>query len=118
MVPIQGQWTVLDWIQALECPALLVVGSYLGTISHTLSAVAVLEARKIPLLGIVISEAALSDVSVLETYESLQELLPTYPLYLLSKDENIRKSCINSLYMILLQYLLSHTMAPLSVTIV
>ena len=30
--------TVLDWMAALEIPLLLVVGGYLGTISHTLTA--------------------------------------------------------------------------------
>lgn len=117
MVPIQGQWTVLDWIQALTCPALLVVGSYLGTLSHTLSALSVLEARKIPLLGVVVSESALSDVPITETFESLQELLPTYPLFLLPKEETTKVRCLNALYTVLLQYLISHTMAPQSVTI-
>ncbi len=38
MVPLDERHTVLDWIAALEVPALLVVGTYLGTLSHTLTA--------------------------------------------------------------------------------
>src|SRR5262249_38051955 len=42
MVPLDDRHTVLDWMTALGVPALVVAGSYLGTISHTLSAVDVL----------------------------------------------------------------------------
>src|SRR5262245_46805694 len=37
MVPLDANRTVLDWMAALEIPLLLVVGGYLGTISHTLT---------------------------------------------------------------------------------
>src|SRR5580693_4571107 len=36
MVPLNDHRTVLDWIEALEVDVMLVTGSYLGTISHTL----------------------------------------------------------------------------------
>ena len=39
MVPLDERHTVLDWMVALRLPVLLVAGSYLGTISHTLTAV-------------------------------------------------------------------------------
>ena len=35
MVPLTRDKTVLDWIEAIDAPCLLVAGSYLGTISHT-----------------------------------------------------------------------------------
>ncbi|MGC1622475.1 MAG: dethiobiotin synthase, partial [Pseudolabrys sp.] len=35
MVPLDGRRTVLDWMTALDIPLLLIVGGYLGTISHT-----------------------------------------------------------------------------------
>ncbi|MGD9921277.1 MAG: dethiobiotin synthase, partial [Pseudorhodoplanes sp.] len=38
MVPLDQDSTVLDWITELELPVLLVAGSYLGSISHTLTA--------------------------------------------------------------------------------
>lgn len=58
MVPLDDRHTVLDWIKALKIPALLVTGSYLGTISHTLTALLALQLAEIPVAGIVISESA------------------------------------------------------------
>ncbi|MGC1639745.1 MAG: dethiobiotin synthase, partial [Pseudolabrys sp.] len=45
MVPLDERRTVLDWMTALDIPLLLVVGGYLGTISHTLTALGVLAQR-------------------------------------------------------------------------
>src|SRR3546814_6488776 len=47
MVPLDECHTVLDWMAALALPALLVSGTYLGAISHTLTALAALDARGI-----------------------------------------------------------------------
>ena len=35
MVPLDARHTVLDWMNALDLPLLLVAGSYLGSLSHT-----------------------------------------------------------------------------------
>lgn len=67
MVPLDASHTVLDWIAALEAPALLVVGSYLGTLSHSLTAAAALRQRGIDLAGIVVSESAQQPVAAAET---------------------------------------------------
>jgi dethiobiotin synthetase len=67
MVPLDDRHTVLDWIAALAAPALLVVGSYLGTLSHSLTAAAVLRARGVPLAAIVVSESAEQPVPAEET---------------------------------------------------
>lgn len=56
MVPLDERHTVLDWISALGCPVLLVGGSYLGGLSHALTALAVLAARNLKVLATVISE--------------------------------------------------------------
>ena len=56
MVPLGESRTVLDWITALEIPVLLVAGSYLGTLSHTLTALKVLEAHNIPVAALVVNE--------------------------------------------------------------
>ncbi len=46
MVPLDGERTILDVMMALRLPLILVAGSYLGTISHTLTALdALLPAR-------------------------------------------------------------------------
>ncbi|MGB6818336.1 MAG: dethiobiotin synthase, partial [Pseudolabrys sp.] len=57
MVPLDGRRTVLDWMTALDIPLLLIVGGYLGTISHTLTALDVLAQRKLTIAAIVVSES-------------------------------------------------------------
>lgn len=67
MVPLNDTDTVCDWIRALEIPALLVGGSYLGSISHTLSALKVLQGSFIPVAAIVVSESMASTVPLNDT---------------------------------------------------
>jgi len=71
MVPLDGQHTVLDWMAALELPLLLAVGGYLGTISHTLTALDVLAARKLKVAAIVVSESERNPVELAETVASI-----------------------------------------------
>lgn len=76
MVPLTDRETVLDWMAALGAPCLLVVGSYLGTISHTLTAAGALAARDLVISAIVISESEESPVPVAETQATIQRFLP------------------------------------------
>ena len=46
MVPLEAKRTVLDWMAALNIPLILVVGGYLGAISHTLTALDVIAAPR------------------------------------------------------------------------
>ena len=71
MVPIDAQRTVLDWMAALGIPLLLVVGGYLGTISHTLTAIDVLAQRKLSLAAIVVSESERNPVELEDTVASI-----------------------------------------------
>jgi dethiobiotin synthetase len=71
MAPLDDKCTVIDWIEALEIEALLVTGTYLGTISHTLTALAVLEQRAIPVFAIIVSESEESTVSLQATVNEL-----------------------------------------------
>lgn len=57
MSPVAERHTVLDLIADSTCQALLVAGSYLGTVSHTLTALKMLEAKHVPVCGIVLSES-------------------------------------------------------------
>lgn len=56
MVPLDERHTVLDWIAALGVPPLLVGGSYLGALSHALTALDVLASRNLKPLAMIISE--------------------------------------------------------------
>ena len=71
MVPLDGSHTVLDWMAELRLPLLLVAGSYLGTISHTLSALDVLDRRALKVAAVVVSETADSPVRLDETVSSI-----------------------------------------------
>jgi dethiobiotin synthetase len=72
MVPLDARRTVLDWMTSVRAPLLLVVGSYLGTISHTLTALHVLAQRKLDIAAIVVSESERSHVPLDETVASIQ----------------------------------------------
>jgi dethiobiotin synthetase len=80
MVPIDGKRTVLDWMAALDIPLLLVVGGYLGTISHTLTAVDVLAQRKLSVAAIVVCESERSAVELDETVASIARFADSVPV--------------------------------------
>jgi dethiobiotin synthetase len=71
MVPLDAERTVLDWMAALDIPLLLVVGGYLGTISHTLTALDVLMQRKLTIAAIVVSESERNPIELDETVASI-----------------------------------------------
>ncbi len=56
MVPLDGERTVLDVMMALRVPLILVTGSYLGSISHTLTALDSLFIRDMNVLSVIVSE--------------------------------------------------------------
>jgi dethiobiotin synthetase len=67
MVPLDDERTVMDWICALEAPVLLVVGDYLGTLSHTLTAIEVLKARGAEIAAVIVNEGEEATVPIEET---------------------------------------------------
>jgi len=71
MVPLDAERTVLDWMAALQIPVLLVVGGYLGTISHTLTALDVLATRHLEIAAIVVSESERNPVELDDTVASI-----------------------------------------------
>lgn len=73
MVPLDDRHTVLDWMLEIRLPTLLVVGSYLGTISHTLTALDVLERRGLEVRAIVVDETADSSVAFEDTVATIKQ---------------------------------------------
>jgi dethiobiotin synthetase len=67
MSPMAEGAKVIDLINELEVPALLVSGSYLGAASHALTALSVLDAENIPVIGIVVNESEGTPVTLAET---------------------------------------------------
>jgi dethiobiotin synthetase len=71
MVPINERHTVLDLMSALNLPLILVAGSYLGTLSHVLSAQDVILRHALDLRAIVVSETEGATVSHSATVTTL-----------------------------------------------
>ena len=85
MVPLDERHTVLDWIAALEAPALVVTGSYLGTISHTLTTLAAMRGRGVAIAGLVISESPESPVPPAETAQTIARHAGSLPIAILPR---------------------------------
>lgn len=72
MVPLDDRHTVLDWMRDLGLPAILVAGSYVGTLSHTLSALDVLERSALTVAAVVVSETPGSAATLDDTVRTLR----------------------------------------------
>ena len=75
MVPIQGKKTFLDLFRDLNIPVILVVGSYLGTISHTLSAIENLNNNNVKLINIIFNEGSKMESNYEDTLKLLKRSL-------------------------------------------
>jgi dethiobiotin synthetase len=71
MVPLDHTHTVLDLITQLRLPLLLVAGTYVGTISHTLTALQVVARRNIDVAAIIVSESAGSAAGLDDTVATI-----------------------------------------------
>jgi dethiobiotin synthetase len=71
MVPLDDRRTVLDWMSVLRIPVMLVTGTYVGTISHTLTALEVLARRNLDIAAVVVSESENSAASLHDTAAAL-----------------------------------------------
>ena len=85
MVPLDGRHTVLDWIAALEAPTILVTGSYLGALSHTLTAVGMLHARDVEVAGIVVNASEAQPVALEETTAVISRFSGAVPIQSLER---------------------------------
>ncbi len=71
MVPLDAQSTVCDLIAALKAPTILVAGTYLGSLSHTLTALEVAQKRNLPIAALVLNETKNSSVAIEATQQTL-----------------------------------------------
>ncbi len=72
MVPLDDRRTVLDWMSVLRIPIILVAGTYVGTMSHTLTSLEVLVRRNLDVAAVVVSESEGSAASLEETVATVQ----------------------------------------------
>jgi dethiobiotin synthetase len=89
MVPIDGMHTVRDWLVALAIPSVLVAGGYLGSISHTLTALEALAAAALRPRVVIINDCGGAPVSLDETAAAIARFAPDIPVLPLTRDGDI-----------------------------
>jgi dethiobiotin synthetase len=71
MVPLDDRRTVLDLMSVLRIPVVLVAGSYVGTVSHTLTALEIMARRNLDVVAVVVSESRESAASLEDTVATI-----------------------------------------------
>ncbi len=85
MVPLNNRQTVLDLMTIMCMPVLLVTGSYLGTISHTLTAVGSVRDRGLTISGIIVSESINTPTTLTETVKTISKFVGSIPIITLPR---------------------------------
>ena len=85
MSPVTADHVMLDWMEALGLPVILVAGSYLGTISHTLTALDVLARRGLTAAALVVSETPGSPVRLEDTRDTIARFAPQIDVVVLPR---------------------------------
>ena len=85
MAPINERQTFLDVLPDLPYPALVVVGTYLGALSHAFTCVETIRGRGHRVAGIVVSESETGGQPVAEIAKSLATFLPDLPVVMLPR---------------------------------
>jgi len=85
MVPLDDTHTVLDWMTATDAPVLLVTGGYLGSLSHTLTALGMLKSRGLQVAGIIVDESEEQPVSLEETAAVIRRFSDDVPVIVLPR---------------------------------
>lgn len=84
-VPLNDEDLVADWISALGIPAILIGGTYLGTLSHLITAGALLTAQGIKIAAIVLNESPNAPV-LAEEIASTLERFAACPIHIIPRD--------------------------------
>ena len=100
MVPINSKYTILDLIKKLNIPIILTIGSYLGSISHTLNSYEVLIKNNVNINSIVLNESNQNNVGMELIKSSLLNYIKTIPIYSINrghKNNNIVDKILDNL---------------------
>ncbi len=90
MVPLDRNRTVRDLMAGVGVSAILVVGSYLGSLSHALTAFEALKIRNIAVDRIVVNETRHTNISVNETKAVLSRFVSNVPITTMSFNSSVR----------------------------
>ena len=80
MVPLDSKHTVLDWMLALQIPLVLVTGTYLGSLSHTLTCLDVLGRRGLVVKSIIVNDTPGSAVTMQNASDTLANFAGPIPI--------------------------------------
>ena len=86
MVPLDATHTVRDWIATSALPCIVVAGNYLGSLSHTLSALAALREVNVKVKAVVVNESLASSVVLADCLASLQRHADKVPCVAIHRD--------------------------------
>lgn len=86
MVPLDARHTVRDWIAASGLSAVLVAGSYLGSLSHTLTALSALQQAQVTIAAIAVNESVNSSVTLAATVATLNNHVGAIPVIAIQRD--------------------------------
>ena len=86
MVPINNKYTILDIMKSLNIPIILTIGTYLGTISHTLNAYEVLIKNDINVNSIVLNQSNENEVDMELTQNSLLNYIKNIPIHTIKRN--------------------------------
>ncbi len=89
-VPINENKTTLDLMADLQFPAFLVCGTYLGAISHALTAIKSMETMGIKIHAVIVNES-LSGIGLSDTILELQNFI-NYPIIPMNRVTDNNKS--------------------------
>jgi dethiobiotin synthetase len=85
MVPLNTRHTVLDWMAALGIPAILVAGTYLGSISHTLTAAGAMTRAGVKIAALVVNDRGDGAVPMADIAATLARFLPDTAIATISR---------------------------------
>jgi dethiobiotin synthetase len=97
MSPIAQDGLVVDLMAQLDAPALLVAGTYLGAISHTLTALKALQSRGVPVVGVAVSETDAASVTLEATLSALATYAGGVPLHALPRGAAAPSALISAI---------------------
>ena len=86
MAPLDDTHTVRDWIAASGLPCVLVAGSYLGSLSHALTALEALARVGAGITAIAVNQTPDSTVTLDATLESLSRHVAGIPVLAIARD--------------------------------
>lgn len=96
LVPLDARRMIRDLIVALNWPVILVGGTYLGTISHTLTALEALQGRA-RVAAIVLSESVTNPVPPNQTAAAIGRFAGDVPVYVVARDGDAPASLLDHL---------------------